>query len=180
MKFLPYEHLKIRTRLSTDEAQKRLADIIEAKRFFRWFESNHKPYQGIIEGSHFEVSRIIHYRNSFLPNIKGEIQPDMRGCSIDIRMYPHGIVIAVMILWLGSVGFFFLSMLGSFVFSAAQSHSGDLSILLIPAVMFAFGYALLLGGFKFESVKSKKFFRELFQADEVEEMGIVNTFGAAD
>lgn len=179
MKFLPYEHLKIKTRLSADEARKRLADTIEPKRFRRWFEANHKPYQGNMEGCDFEISPIIHYRNSFLPIIKGEIQSEMSGSSVHITMRPHGFVIAFMILWLGGVGFFFLIMLASFISSMTQNNIRDASVLLIPGGMFAFGYALLLGGFKFESIKSKQFFRDLFQAEEVEEMGIVNPFGVA-
>ena len=179
MKFLPYERLKIKTRLSADEARKRLNDAIEPKRFRRWSEANHKPYQGNVEGSYFEISRIIHYRNSFLPIIKGEIQPEMSGSSIHITMRPHGFVIAFMIFWLGGVGFFFFAMLVSFISSTTQSNIGDASSLLIPGGMFAFGYALLFGGFKFESIKSKEFLRDLLQAEEVEEMGIVNPFRIA-
>ena len=179
MKFIPYEHLKIKTRLSADEVSKRLDEVIEPKRSFRWFEANRKPYQGNIEGPSFEISRIIHYRNSFLPIIKGEIQPEMSGSSVHITMRPHGFIIAFMIVWLGGVGFFFFIMLVSFISSMTQNNIRDAAVLLIPGGMFAFGYALLLGGFKFESIKSKKFFRDLFQAEEVEEMGIVNPFGVA-
>jgi len=179
MKFLPYEHLRIKTRLSVEEVRKRVEETTEPKRLFRWFEVNHKPYQGKIEGSHFEVSRIIHYRNSFLPKIKGEIQADVRGCSIDLRMYPHELVMVFTIFWLGSIGFFFLRMLGAFLSSGTASNTGDLSTLLIPAGLLLFGYVLIVGGFKFESTKSKTFFHELFQAEEVEEMGMVNPFGVA-
>ena len=179
MKFLPYERIKIKTRLGADEACKRLAATIEPKRSFRRFEANHKTYQGNIEGYAFEISPIIHYRNSFLPIIKGEIQPEMSGSSVHITMRPHGFVIAFMILWLGGVGFFFFIMLASFISSMIQNNPGDASVLLIPGGMFAFGYALLLGGFKFESIKSKRFFRDLFQAEEVEEMGIVKPVPSA-
>jgi hypothetical protein len=42
--------------------------------------------------------------------------------------------------------------------------------------MFVLGYALFLGGFKFESIRSKNFFQELFEARDVEEIGITNPF----
>ena len=193
MKFLPYEHLKIRTKLSTKEACEKLDGVveplnyvivppngvIEPKRFFGWFEVNQKPYEGNLEGSHFEVSRVIHYRNSFLPIIKGEIQPEMSGSSIDITMRPNGFVIAFMMLWLGFVGFFLLAIVGSLISSALQGNLEDPSIVLAPGGMFVFGYTLFVGGFKFESSRSKEFFRELFQAEEVEEIGIANPFRAA-
>jgi hypothetical protein len=179
MKFFPYERFKIKSHLSKSEAINRLNNVIEPKRYFRFFGSSEKPYQGKIEDSHFEISRIIGYRNSFLPMIKGDIESEISGCSILISMQPQIFVVAFMIFWLGGVGFFFLVILWSFISSLGQTSATDPSILLFPAGMFVFGYALLLGGFKFESVKSKKFFQELFEVEEVEEMGFTNPFGAA-
>ena len=171
MKFLPYERVKIITALSRDEVLKRLDNSIEPKRYFRQFRPGTKPYQGSLEGSHFEVSRIIGYRNSFLPMIKGDVQTEISGCSVHITMHPNIFVTAFMVVWLGGVGFFFLAFLYSLL-----SASTDPSILFIPAGMFVFGYGLLLGGFKFESTKSKKFFRDLFEARELEELGLPNPF----
>lgn len=174
MKFFPFERLKITTKLSTDEAIRRVVNVTEPQRYFRWFATDHKPYEGKVEGYQFQISRVINYRNSFLPMIHGEILPEMRGSSIRITMRPHGLVIAFMIFWLGGVGFFFLMMLSTFVSAAMQGTRGNPSALLIPAGMFAFGYLLIMGGFKFESAKSKKFFCELFEAEDVEESGLLN------
>ena len=179
MKFLPYERLKINSALSSEEILKRLDNVIEPKRYFRLFGSGTKPYQGSVEGSHFEISRSIGYRNSFLPMIKGDVQSEMSGCSVYITMQPHILVIAFMIFWLGGVGVIFLGFLYSLVSPLTEPHTTDPSLALIPGGMFVFGYALSLGGFKFESIKSKKFFRELFEAREVEEMGIANPFEMA-
>ena len=179
MKFLPYEHFKIKTTLSSQEVFKRLDNVIEPKRHFRLFGSGTKPYQGEMEGSHFEISRIIGYKNSFLPMIKGDVQAEIIGCSIHISMQPRAFIIGFMIFWLGGVGFFFFAALGSFISSLAQTSTADPALMLFPGGMFAFGYALLLGGFKFESIKSKKFFQDLFEVEEVEEMGFANPFTAA-
>ncbi|PKN93757.1 MAG: hypothetical protein CVU44_08045 [Chloroflexi bacterium HGW-Chloroflexi-6] len=179
MKFLPYERFRIRTSLSSQEAVNRLENAIEPKRFFRFFGASEKPYEGKLEGSHFEISRIIGYRNSFLPRIKGDVESEISGCSISISMQPHVFVITFMIFWLGGVGFAFLAALGSFVSSLGQTSTADPSFLLIPGGMFIFGYLMVLGGFKFESVKSKKFFQRLFEEEEVEEMGFANPFEAA-
>ena len=179
MKFLPYEHFKIKTTLSSPEVLKRLDNVIDPKRHFRLFGSGTKPYQGKIEGSHFEISRIIDYRNSFLPMIKGDVQAEMSGCSIHISMQPRALIIGFMIFWLGGVGFFFFVALGSFISSLARTSPADPALIPFLGGMFAFGYALLLGGFKFESIKSKKFFQELFDVEQVEEMGFAHPFRAA-
>lgn len=178
MKFLPYERFRIRTVLSSQEVLKRLDTAIEPRRSFRSFGSREKPYEGRLEGSHFEVSRIIRYRNSFLPMIKGDVESELSGCSISISMQPHILIIAFMIFWLGGVSFVFLAAFGSFVSSLGQTSTAAPSFLLVSGGMFVFGYAISLGGFKFESVKSKKFFQELFVAEEVEELGFANPFGA--
>src|SRR5258708_30199100 len=138
MKFLTYERFKIRTVLSKQEVLKRLDNAIEPKRYFRFFGSREKHYEGKIDGSHFEVSRIIGYRNSFLPMIKGDVQSEISGCSISISMQPHILVIAFMIFWLGGVGGFFLVTLGSFISSLAQTSAAAPLFLLFPGGIFGF------------------------------------------
>ncbi len=74
MLVLPYERLTIETALPIEEAQRRLADAIEPKRAIRWaWSASAKPFQGTIAGDRFEMSRVIRYRNSFLPQISGQI-----------------------------------------------------------------------------------------------------------
>src|SRR5919109_98213 len=136
MKFLPYERLQIHTALSSEEVLKRLENAIEPKRYFRLFGASTKPYQGKVEGSHFEMSRIIGYRNSFLPMIKGDVQSETSGCSVYLTMHPHIVVTVFMIFWLGAVGFFFFSFLFSHVSQLTQLHTIDLSVAFIPGWMF--------------------------------------------
>jgi hypothetical protein len=101
MKFLPYEHLKIHTALNREVVLRRLDNVSEPKRYFRFFGSRTRPYEGRREDSHFQISRIIGYRNSFLPMINGDVQSEINGCSIDITMHPHIFVGVFMIVWLG-------------------------------------------------------------------------------
>lgn len=175
MLLIPYEKLKIKSPLNATDVLKKLDDAIEPKRSFRKFwDSSHKPYEGKIDGSQFITTRIIHYRNSFLPIIKGEVQSEISGSTINVTMHPHILVIIFMSLWLGFVGFFFIAILSSFISFISQAGTVSTTsptVLFIPAVMFIFGYTLLLGSFKFESVKTKAYFRELFQASDIEEAG---------
>jgi hypothetical protein len=110
MKFLPYERMKIHTALSSEEVLKRLDKVIEPERasYSRLFEANTKPYQGSIVGSHFEISRIIGYKNSFLPVIEGDVQTENSGCFIYITMQPQILLLLVTIFWLGVQGYFCL------------------------------------------------------------------------
>jgi len=180
MKFLPYEHLKIITTLTSEDVLRRFNNAIEPYRLFRLFGAGTKPYQGSVEGSHFEVSRITGYTNGFLPVITGDVQSEINGCSIHITMRPSIPVTLFMIIWLGGVALAFLSILYyAFISPLTGSHTTDPSPLLIPVGMFGLGYALFLGGFKFESIPSKKFFQKLFEARDVEEIGIANSFEKA-
>jgi hypothetical protein len=179
MNFLPYEDLKIRTRLSTKEAWEKLHEAIEPKRFVGWLEVNYKPYHGDLNDFHFEVARAIRYSNPSLPIIRGDIRPEAIGCSIHITMRPIGFVIAVMLILLGIVCNLFLSAIGSLISSALQGNVNDPSILVVVGGMFAAIYTFFVGPFKFESIQAKEFFCELLQAEEVEEMGITNPFKVA-
>jgi hypothetical protein len=114
MLFAPFERLTIETPLTPEEARQRLAEVVEPKRLFRFFSRDHKPYQGDLDGYHFEVTRIIHYRNSFLPVIKGEIRSGLGGSVIDITMQPHLFAIIFMTLWFGVAGTIFFGPAQSF------------------------------------------------------------------
>jgi len=173
MTLIPYENLNIKTTLDLAKVLEKLNEAIEPKQRFRKFwDASHKPYQGAVDGLHFDATRIIHYRNSFLPIIKGEIQPEINGCTINLKMHLHTAVVIFMTLWLGFVAFFFLAILGSYISTILQTGTAGASspmMFFIPGAMFVFGYGLVLGSFKFESKRSKAYFYELFQAYEIEE-----------
>jgi hypothetical protein len=160
MKYLPFENIMYRTRLDPDEVKRRLSEVIEPERTPSLKElflgrRNHKPYQGRIVHNSFQMVRIIGYRNSFLPRIKGSIEKDFSGTKVKVKMRLHPFVGVVMLIWLTVV-----AVLGV-VFLA--SEGGNLS-LLFPFGMLLFGYALMTGSFKYESIKSKRHLAELFEA----------------
>jgi hypothetical protein len=126
MLLAPFEHLTIETPLAPEEVRQRLAEVVEPRRGFRSFSRNHKAYQGEFRDYQFEVTRIIHYRNSFLPVIKGEIRQDLGGSVIDIKMYPHIFVIIFMILWFGFAGSIFFIVAGAVLVTLWQSKGKDI------------------------------------------------------
>ena len=164
MRFLPTENITYKTRLKPEEINKRLSDIVESKKAFNIFSSSStKSYEGQINDQMFDIKRIIGYRNSFLPRIKKTILRDYDGITIRVKMRLHIFVIIFLCFWFGSAGFGFIVVL-------TQSFNLEFDVrTLITFGMLLFVYGMAMGGFKFESYKSKKELQKLFEAEIVEE-----------
>ncbi len=130
MKFLPYENFEFKTPLSPYDAIKRLRIVTGTRQHFWFWQRPKTSYQGKIEENKFEISRVIGYRNSFLPIIKGEVRSDLGGSSITISMQLHVLVMFFVICWLGSVGFSFLTSLDWAVYNLLTTGQADLLSLL--------------------------------------------------
>ncbi len=172
MLLLPYECLIVETHLSPEEVYRTLTSIVEPRRprwGFWFFWSEHRPYRGKVSRDEFKITRIIHYKNSFLPIVKGRIQQEVGGSCVHITMHPRIDVLVFMAFWLGALGYMGLSLVADIIISALWP---DLIEPVFPSAllgiggMFTFGYVLLMGAFKFESIKSKSFFRELLEEND--------------
>lgn len=163
MKYLPFENITYKTKLSSSEIIKRLNEVTEPRKLFRisdiFRSNNHKPYEGLIEANYFTISRIIRYRNSFLPKISGRIESEFTGTVITVKMRLNTFVLIFMSIWFTGVGLACFAVL-------AMALNGDSfsAFALIPFGMLLFGYAISTGGFKHESLKSKYYFAKLFEA----------------
>ncbi len=152
MKILPMTitNITYKTQLSVNEVIKRLNDCVEPKKGFSLFSvvaGRGKLYEGEISGQTFEVSRIINYRNSFLPVIIGNIQQENNTTIIEINMKLH---------MLANV---FLFILGIFFFYR--------TCLLLFYMMFVIMSFILFG--VFEVYKAKTDFQQIFEAEIIEE-----------
>jgi hypothetical protein len=105
-----------------------------------------RPFVGKVDGSQFTCYRHIHYRNSFLPRIKGTVQPSPSGSTIDVRMSLYPSVALAMGFWFGAVG------LGT---AAALLRQGGTPV-IVPLGLFVFGLAMTLCGFYPEAVKARR------------------------
>ena len=154
MAFVPYEHFTIDTRLPFNEAVDRIARLVEPRQFFRWpFSRQHKEFEGTVTAQDFRISRIIHYRNSFLPIIKGQFARTPLGTRLSVKMTLHPLVIAFMIIW---------SVAASLGTMMALLKSDVKAALFAPLLMLAFIYLLATAAFKWESHKARNRLRELF------------------
>lgn len=164
MSFLPYEKLTISTYLGVEEAINRLANAVDAPKSlpltWPFGKRSDKAYEGKISGDRFKISRIINYRNSFLPIVEGKIQTDPfgSGTRIEITMRLHEVVIIFMLIWLSMVGWG--AVLFTLAFLAEPKKIGLFA--LIPAGMFVFGCLLTIIPFKIEAAITKKFLLQLF------------------
>jgi hypothetical protein len=166
-KFLPFENYVLTSKLTPAEVHNCLSGQIESPKSFSFSllhrESN-KPYEGEILENTFTIQRIIDYRNSFLPIIKGNISTSLGETYIKITMRPAIFVMIFISFWLGIIGIVCLCMLWAGIRQIDQiSMDGFSPVVLIPFGMFMFGYLLTIFGFKVEAKKSKAFLASLLK-----------------
>jgi hypothetical protein len=170
-RFLPFDNFKITSRLPITEVQVRLANAVQARRrslFSLAPHPNTKPYEGTITGNTFKISRIIDYRNSFLPVINGEISTFIGKTKISVKMRPALFVLIFLSFWLTIVGLVCLGILFAAIADLQKiSEQGFHPIILMPFGMFLFGYGLIMFGYKRESKISKKSLIDLFDGEEI-------------
>ncbi len=153
---LPYRRFQISSRLSAAEASEVLAAEIEPRRWLR-FTWRTRAFEGSVEGSSFDIRRIIRYRNSFVPRVLGTIQAEPNGCTIVVEMTLAPVVLIVMLVWFG-IGIF--DGFSSLATAGTNGNSGG--TWARPVAMLAFGWLLMIGGFAFEAHKAKRLLTKTF------------------
>ena len=157
MKLWPSDSFDIETTLSPEEIVASLRSAIEPARMFR-FSSKHATFQGELTSDGFKMSRIIHYRNSFLPVVHGTFRAGDSGRIVSIKMRLNLFVAAFMCIWFTGVGLAVLAFTVGFLRGKIQPSP----MLLIPFGMLVFGWALVSGGFWSEARKQKRMLVEMF------------------
>jgi hypothetical protein len=165
MPFLPFEKLIYKTKIKEDEVIRRITDFMEPEKTFRFnlFQKTAKPYEGKINGRSFNLRRLIRYRNSFRPEIEGEISPDLNGTTINVKMRLHKAIIVFLCLWCGFVIYAFFGFL-----QESRTDPKFAAFLLIPVGMLLFVYILTIAAFSHESSRSKSDLQKLLEAEITE------------
>ncbi len=171
MKFVPFENITYQTKLSSEEIVFRIdrslrppmgiTDMFNVRKLLD--ERNARPYEGSVNSQFFSISRVISYKNSFLPRVKGSIVKDLNGTKINVKMRLHPLVMVFMFIWLGFTGFGFISFL---IFSIQRGVLQP--AMLMPLLMVLLGYTLMTGAFKVESLQTKEFLFNLFEAETID------------
>jgi hypothetical protein len=164
--FLPYENYILITKLSPKIVMDKLQAQVQAERsIYKSVSPKNLLYEGRCADNSFKIKKIINYRNSFLPNITGNVYTELGETHIHIKMQPHTFVLVFMGVWLSGVSFGCIVTLISTVLNFAAN--GFNAVLFAPCGMLAFGLTLFIGGFKSESVGTKVFLKQLFEAEEM-------------
>ncbi len=163
MKYFPSENYLLSTKLSVDEIRTKISEQIVPKKLFMlslFGERTTKPYEGTLTQEGFRINRILQGRNSWRPTITGKITKDTIGTKIQINMRMITIIEVVMFVFLGMFGFLFICL--TYVSISKGNFKGEtLGIFLFFILL----YVIMTVSFKYESLKSKKFLVELFEAE---------------
>lgn len=163
---LPYENFTFTSKLPLNVVMDRLTKNVSPKstNLFSFNRDLSKPYTGIILANSFEISRVINYKNSFLPNINGTISTFLGKTEIAIKMKPFTMVIVFMAIWLGIVGFACFGVIGYYLLNINSILSFNF-FTIVPFVMFIFGCLLVSIPFRLEANKSKAFLLQLLEGE---------------
>ncbi|MEB3336687.1 MAG: hypothetical protein VKJ46_04440 [Leptolyngbyaceae bacterium] len=159
MKLLPRDTFTLSTADSLPVVLQRLTAQVEAPKGFR-FSRQHAPYEGTVSEQGFQINRIIHYRNSFLPVIRGRFEPEAKGTLIYIQMGLHPFVMAFLGFWVLAwySGVIPMILLGAMPVAIAALFAG------IPLLMLViFGIA-----FWTEAKRSRRELTQILQGEKLE------------
>jgi len=146
---LPFDTFSLETPLAPGEVRARLAAAVEPKRRLR-LGGGRCPFEGEVEGDSFRVSRVINYRNSFLPHVRGRVVPAAAGSRIEGSMALHPAVLAFIAVWCGLV-----LLIGVGVWGAMLADGRWRPGALVPLGMLAFLWALSAGAFTVEARRAR-------------------------
>ena len=145
MPLLPYKSYELVSDKTPSEVEAAMRCAVAPRRFFSSGAAT-LPFEGEVGDRTFDVQRAIGYRNSFLPQVHGDIIAAPRGSRIVVRMRLRPVILVFMTLWMGGVGAACVLILIS-AFRRGNSPSTALG----PAFMFIFGWVLAAAGFSYEA-----------------------------
>jgi hypothetical protein len=148
-------------RLEANVSPKKLSSMLVVKRYGQKRDPSEKPYAGNITGQQFEIVRVINYKNSFLPVVKGEVSHFLGQTEIRVKSSPHIAVLVFSACWMLMV------LLGCLIVTVTAINDGFEPALLIPFAMLIFGSLLFTVPYKIEAKKAKEFLAKLLEATEV-------------
>lgn len=168
----PYREFQFETRLSPEEVGARLAAAVEPARWFFQFREPRRPFEGAVGSGEFRITRVIGYRNAFLPVVSGRVVATAGGSRVEGTMELHPAVEVFMTLWLGGV------LLGCFAtgcFAAREALAGrsPKPALAVPFGMFAFGWGVTAFGFGFEVRKALRLLQQIVGAEPARPDGAI-------
>ena len=142
----------------------RLADSVEPKQLVRLdllWKNPAKPYQGEIVDNTFIISRIIRYRNSFLPTITGVVERAATETVVRVKIRSNPFLMGSFCLIFGLFGWFG---------QKSVTNNGDTigSVLLLPIGMALFAYVVAMAAFTYESTEAREDIQRIVEGEIVD------------
>src|SRR4051812_45298949 len=92
MILIPYEKQTLVSSLSLETTQTKLSSLVDTQ--LKWYQRpSNKSFRGEISDAQFRIHRNIFGRNSYLPIIKGRLEPTLDGTIINLYFYIHPMVV---------------------------------------------------------------------------------------
>ena len=168
MKLLPYENFYIITKLKPEEVVETLKEvispdsgyIISARGFLNPTGPN-TPFKGYVNYNGFKFKPNAYHNIPFLPQINGSIEPYGEGCRVHVKMRLYVFIMIIMGIMISVAGFFCVKFFPHLI----SNRHAETDI--IPFFIFLLFYLFVMGGFKFESISSKSFLKELLEDERL-------------
>lgn len=172
IKLIPQENLVYNSNLQpaelTEELRKHIHNVKRLN--INWYyDHTGASYNGTVTENQFQISRVINYRNSFLPVITGKIEETTSGSRVHIEMQLTKVVKYFSIFWLTGVLFAFIAMLTG-IFPESPNNQTPPFVPFIPLGMLIIATVAMNWGFKYESKKSKKDLEKILKANPVNQL----------
>ena len=120
-----------------------------------------KRFEGHIEGDSFTLKRVVDYRNSFLPVIRGSLSELPRGTRVNLTLKPMRRIAIIMRLWFGAAVLVLI-----ITIIASLTDGGSVIAVIIPLIMLAVGVALQHICFNTESERAIDELRSIVEAKQ--------------
>ena len=158
MLLIPYDQAILKTSLTVEEVYQKLAEVIEPRKYFH-FTRDHAYFEGSLDKTQFKISRIIHYRNSFLPVIMGELRDELDKTAVILRMRLNWFVIVFLLIFTFMFG-------GMTIFIMIGQFPNDEIPWIQPVFLLLFFHTLAILFFHWEARKAKTYLQEVLQVGE--------------
>lgn len=164
MIWFPYESYYILSPLPPGQVSSRLAEYVSptfSENFTDWLINRYSGYyKGFVNATQFKLEPVVVGRNSFVPQIKGTIEQTESGSRIRV-IFKLSELVQVLI-------FIAFTLLGAFglviLMKGAESGRFDPNA-FIPFAMMILIYMVMMFCFVPESISSKKFLLDVFEAE---------------
>lgn len=147
MRAIPFARWSLESARPAAEVSARLEQLVEPRKLLR-LGKGERPFQGEVNPERFQISRIITYRNAFLPQIIGQVVPTPQGSRLTAMLRLNLVTLAILSTW-----FIFLAFIGVGVWLVrGPTDPGAWG----PLAIFAVGYFITLAAFWFEAKRARE------------------------